>query len=83
MLPEWVSATSPLAALVAILIWLVRAVTSGTLVAGKQMGALLEAQQQLIRQQNEQIKALLNGLQLTTKVVGSLPQPAEREEGAQ
>ena len=83
MLPEWVSATSPLAALVAILIWLVRAVTSGTLVAGKQMSALLEAQQQLIRQQNEQIKALLNALQLTTKVVGSLPQPAEREEDAQ
>lgn len=83
MLPEWVSATSPLAALVAILIWLVRAVTSGTLVAGKQMSALLEAQQQLIRQQSEQIKALLNALQLTTKVVGSLPQPAEREEDAQ
>ena len=83
MLPEWVSATSPLAALVAILIWLVRAVTSGTLVAGKQMSALLEAQQQLIRQQNEQIKALLNALQLTTKVVGSLPYPAEREEDAQ
>ena len=83
MLPEWVTASSPLAALVAILIWLVRAVTSGTLVAGKQMSALLEAQQQLIRQQNEQIKALLNALQLTTKVVGSLPQPAEREEDAQ
>ena len=83
MLPEWVTASSPLAALVAILIWLVRAVTSGTLVAGKQMSALLEAQQQLIRQQNEQIKALLNALQLTTKVVGSLPQPAGREEAAQ
>ena len=83
MLPEWVTASSPLAALVAILIWLVRAVTSGTLVAGKQMSALLEAQQQLIRQQNEQIKALLNALQLTTKVVGSLPQPVGREEDAQ
>ena len=83
MLPEWVTVSSPLAALVAILIWLVRAVTGGTLVAGKQMSALLEAQQQLIRQQSEQIKALLNALQLTTKVVGSLPQPAEREEDAQ
>ena len=44
---------------------------------------LEEKQQQLIRQQNEQIKALLNALQLTTKVVGSLPQPAGREEDAQ
>ena len=83
MLPEWVTVSSPLAALVAILIWLVRAVTSGTLVAGKQMSALLEAQQQLIRQQNEQIKALLSALQLTTKVVGSLPHPAGWEEDAQ
>lgn len=83
MLPEWVTVSSPLAALVAILIWLVRAVTGGTLVAGKQMSALLEAQQQLIRQQNEQIKALLSALQLTTKVVGSLPHPAQREEDAQ
>ena len=76
MVPEWIPVTSPWAALAGLLVWLVRAVVTGQLVSGRQMEALLTAQQAIITSQNEQINKLLAAAKLTNKVIESLPRPA-------
>ena len=85
MVPEWIPVTSPWAALAGLLVWLVRAVVTGQLVSGRQMEALLAAQQAIITSQNEQINKLLAAAKLTNKVIESLPRsastPAAKEEG--
>ena len=84
MIPEWVPVTSPWAALAGLLVWLVRAVVSGQLVSGRQMEALLAAQQAIITSQNDQINKLLTSATLTNKVIEALPRaasvPATTEE---
>ncbi len=76
MVPEWIPVTSPWAGLAGLLIWLVRAVVTGQLVAGRQMESLLDAQQNIITSQNDQINKLLASAQLTNKVIEALPRPA-------
>ena len=76
MIPEWIPITSPWAGLAGLLIWLVRSVVTGQLVSGRQMEALLAAQQAIITSQNDQINKLLTSAKLTNKVIESLPRPA-------
>ena len=76
MIPEWIPVTSPWAGLAGLLIWLVRAVVTGQLVSGRQMEALLSAQQDIITSQNDQINKLLTSAKLTNRVIEALPRAA-------
>ena len=77
---EWVPVATPLAGLVGLLIWLVRAITSGQLVSGPHVQQLLAAQQKTIDTQAKQIETLLAATQLTSRVVQALPVASANEE---
>mgnify|MGYP003602638033 FL=1 len=77
---EWVPVATPLAGLVGLLIWLVRAITSGKLVSGPHAQQLLAAQQKTIDKQAKQIETLLAATQLASRVVQALPVAPESEE---
>lgn len=78
---EWVPVATPLAGLVGLLIWLVRAITSGQLVSGSQVQQLLATQQKTIDTQAKQIETLLAAVQLASRVVQALPVAPANEEG--
>ena len=71
---------TPLAGLVGLLIWLVRAITSGQLVSGPHAQQMLAAQQKTIDMQAKQIETLLAAAQLASRVVQALPVAPESEE---
>ena len=77
---EWVPVATPLAGLVGLLIWLVRAITSGQLVSGPHVQQMLATQQKTIDMQAKQIETLLAAVQLASRVVQALPVPPENEE---
>lgn len=77
---ELVPVATPLAGLVGLLIWLVRAITSGQLVSGPHAQQLLAAQQKTIDMQAKQIETLLAATQLASRVVQALPIAPKSEE---
>ena len=79
---EWVPVATPLAGLVGLLIWLVRAITSGQLVSGPHVQQLLAAQQKTIDTQAKQIETLLAAAQLISRVVQVLSVVSANEEAS-
>ena len=77
---EWVPVATPLAGLVGLLIWLVRAITSGQLVSGPHVQQMLATQQKTIDMQAKQIETLLAAVQLASRVVQALPVAPKSEE---
>ena len=77
---EWVPVATPLAGLGGLLIWLVRAITSGQLVSGPHVQQMLATQQKTIDMQARQIETLLAAVQLASRVVQALPVAPENEE---
>lgn len=80
---EWVPVATPLAGLVGLLIWLVRAITSGQLVSGPHVQQMLATQEKTIDTQAKQIETLLAAVQLASRVVQALPvAPANEEDSS-
>ena len=72
---EWVPIATPTAGLIALLVWLVRAIASGVLVSGNQVERMLHAQQETIDRQSDQIDRLIDAGQVATRALDALPTP--------